>query len=145
MVNVGKQLSPHLAESHLIQVMSAHCAERSHQAPLSSLPLDVQHGFRKDRSYSIFLISTVRNLVNDLDKKQQKDIDLLDFQNHLIRFDHQRLLLKSEHLASLVLHIGGSKTSSVVVLSMLWLVLSQRKRLWPIPVPDLNKWSSLVK
>ncbi len=57
----------------------------------------VQHGFRKARSCESQLISTVQDLANSLNNRQQIDTVLLDFSKVFDKVPHKCLLHKLRH------------------------------------------------
>ena len=53
-----------------------------------------QHGFRKGHSCETQLLSTIQDIAQAVDKKQQVDVIIMDFQKAFDKVPHQRLLLK---------------------------------------------------
>ena len=58
---------------------------------------DVQHGFRKSRSYETQLIMLVNDIAKSLDEGGQLDAVLLDFSKAFDKVNHRKLCLKLEH------------------------------------------------
>ena len=53
-----------------------------------------QHGFRKGHSCETQLLSTIQDIAQAVDKKQQVDVIIMDFQKAFDKVPHQRLLIK---------------------------------------------------
>ena len=63
----------------------------------SNILSDLQHGFRKHRSWETQLIKTVSKLEKSVNHREQIDSKLLGFSKTFDKVSHRKLLLKREH------------------------------------------------